>query len=99
MHSQEIEARFICELNSSNPARGLRQLAHALRDEGLPQLALYFLFEKHQVATSGDDPRYDAIVDTMDAIHGGPWEKGADLFPCPLTDEIIGAGRKERGIA
>jgi hypothetical protein len=98
MNPQEIEARYIREFNSPNPAEGLWRLAHALRDEGLPQLDLYFLFEKHFVTTSADDPRYDAIQSALDAIYGGPWAKGSDLYPSPLTDGIIDAERKERGI-
>ena len=71
-------------MRAANPAGALYDLAVTLREEGTSQLDLYALYQKFQVQTSGDDPRYDAIVDTMDLIHGGPWAKGHALFPTEL---------------
>jgi hypothetical protein len=71
------------------------QLAIQLRDEGVMQTDVYFLFEHFQKQTPACDPLYDAIVDTMDEIHGGSWSKGDGLFPTPLTDVIIQAARKK----
>jgi hypothetical protein len=65
----------------SNAKDALHNLAISLRDEGMSQSDLYSLFQKFQIETSADDPRYDDIVDTMDIIHGGPWAKGQGLFP------------------
>ena len=79
-HIQRFEEAF----QSKNPAAELYRLTVSLRDEGVPQTELYELFQRFQTATSGDDPRYDAIVDTMDLIHGGPWAKGGELFPKAL---------------
>ena len=67
-----------------NPADALYGLAVALRDEGMSQTDLYALFQKFQVQTSGEDPRYDAIADTMDVICGGPWARGRALFSTEL---------------
>jgi hypothetical protein len=80
-HIQRFEEAF----RSENPAGELHRLAVSLRDEGVAQTDVYGLFQHFQTATSGDDPRYDAIVDTMDLIHGGPWAKGGDIFPTPLS--------------
>jgi hypothetical protein len=79
-HIQRFEVGFCSE----NPAKELHRLAVSLRDEGVTQAEVYGLFQHFQTATPGDDPRYDAIVDTMDLIHGGPWAKGGDIFPTPL---------------
>lgn len=38
---------------------------------------------------SGDEPFYDAVVDTMDEIQGGAWAKRGGLFPTVLTEEMI----------
>jgi hypothetical protein len=82
-------------LSSENPAQELSRLAITLRDEGVSQVELYGLFEHFQIATSGDDPRYDAIVDTMELICGGPWAKGHGLFPTELTEAQINEHRKK----
>jgi hypothetical protein len=76
--------RFEKAMRAANPAGALYDLAVTLREEGASQLDLYALYQKFQVQTSGDDPRYDAIVDTMDLIHGGTWAKGHALFPTEL---------------
>jgi hypothetical protein len=88
------QRRFEQALASQKPFENLRQLAIALRDEGASQIEVYFLYAHYQEKTSGDDPLYDAIVDTMDEIHGGPWAKGGGFFSTTLTDEIIRAERK-----
>ena len=80
-HVQRFEGAF----QSKNPTAELYRLAVSLRDEGMTQTELYELFQRFQTATSEEDPRYDAIVDTMDLIHGGPWAKGGDLFPKALN--------------
>jgi hypothetical protein len=85
--------RFEEALSSNNSYAELHRLAVSLRDEGVNQIEVYRLFSRFQVATSGDNPNYDAIVDTMDLICGGPWAKGGDIFPRPLTDDEIDKSR------
>jgi hypothetical protein len=76
-------------LNASDPSRRAYELARALRDEGMDQVAMYRLFSEQQDALSGDDPRYDAVVDTMDLIWGGAWAKGRRLFEQELTEDRL----------
>jgi hypothetical protein len=86
---QEHIERFEEAFSSDNPYAELHRLAVSLRDEGVTQIEVYRLFSHFQTAASGDDPKYEAIVDTMDLICGGPWAKGGDIFPRALTDEEI----------
>ena len=81
--------RLAKALEAADPAAAILELAGALRDEGMGQLAMYRLFAAEQVRLSEDDPRYDAVVDTMDLIGGGPWAKGRALFDAELTDAQI----------
>jgi hypothetical protein len=81
--------RLAKALDADDPAAAVHELACALRDEGMAQLAMYRLFAAEQARLSGDDPRYDAVVDTMDLIGGGPWAKGHALFDAELTDAQI----------
>ena len=67
-------------LGSPNPTEELYRLAVSLRDQGLSQFDLYLLFEQNQIATPGEDPKYDAIVENMELIWGGPWASGHGLF-------------------
>jgi hypothetical protein len=84
-----LHQRFEQALGEPQPFQGLYQLAGILRDEGLAQIDVYSLFAIYQARISGDDPLYDAVVDTMDEIHGGPWAKRGGLFPTVLTEEMI----------
>jgi hypothetical protein len=94
MISASHHQRFEKALNGIPPAVTLHQLAIDLRDEGISQIEVYFLFSHFQERTSGEDPRYDAIVDTMDEIYGGPWAKRGGVFASSLTEQAIQAGRK-----
>ena len=78
--------RLLDAIDAAEPHGAVRELARALRAEGTTQIAMYRLFSEQQQRLSGDDPRYDAIVDTMDLIWGGPWAKGWALFDDELTD-------------
>jgi hypothetical protein len=91
----EHQLRFEEALASKAPFESLCRLAEALRDEGISQIEVYFLFGSYQQKIPDDDPLHDAIVDTMDEIHGGPWAKGGGFFPSALTDEVIQAERKK----
>ncbi len=93
MISPDHQRRFEEALQSPPPFESLCQLARLLRDEGVPQLTVYYLFAHFQQITDGAAPRYDAIVDTMDCIYGGPWSKSDSLWSTELTDEIIKSGR------
>jgi hypothetical protein len=71
--------RLIAAMNSEDPHASLTTLARALRDEGVAQRPLLDLFGDQLQLLSGDDPRYDAIADTMDFISG--WvSQGHGLF-------------------
>ena len=78
-------ARFDQALADAHPSSALHALASSLKAEGVEQHAIYRLFAAYQVATDGNDPRYDAIVDNMDLIAGGPWAKGGALFDKELA--------------
>jgi hypothetical protein len=76
-------------LEAGSPATAVPELARALRTEGMKQAPMYRPFSTELQRPSGDDPRYDAVADTMDLIWGGPWAKGAALFDEELTDERL----------
>ena len=78
--------RLALALAAADPAAAVPELARTLRDEGMDQQALYRLFAEKQAGLPGEDPRYDAIVDTMDLIRGGPWARGRALFESELDD-------------
>jgi hypothetical protein len=73
-----------------DPAAAVLEFARRLRDEGMDQVTMFRLFSEQQRLLSGDDPRYDALVDTMDLIWGGPWAKGGALFDEELTNDRLG---------
>lgn len=86
-----VDARKRLEeaLGARDPAAAVHELARALRTEGMGQTPMYRLFSEQHRRISADDPRYDAIADTMDLIWGGPWATGAALFDEELTDERL----------
>jgi hypothetical protein len=94
MQRPEHIQRFEKALHSTNAVAELRQLAISLRDEGVTQIEVYFLFERFLIPTSADDPKYDAITETMDSIWGGAWAKGSDIFPTELSNEAVWASRE-----
>ena len=81
--------RLVDAMGQSDPATAVLELAQRLRDEGMGQVTMFRLFSEQQQELSGDDPRYDAIVDTMDLIWGGPWAKGRAFFDEELTNERL----------
>lgn len=94
MNRPEHVQRLQEALQSKEPADGLYRLAVSLRDEGLSQIELYVLFEQSHLATSSDDPRYDAIADTMEVTYGGSWAKGRGIYPTELSEEELNQYRK-----
>jgi hypothetical protein len=93
MRRLEHMQRFEKALHSQAPSQELWDLAHTLRDEGVLQMDLYFLFEHYHLLFQGDDPKADGITDTMDIIWGGGWAKGRDLYPHELTSEELAKHR------
>ena len=86
MVTDAMRSRFDQALADAQPHVTLRALAMSLKAEGVSQIAIYRLFAEYQVKTDGNDPHYDAIVDTMDLIWSGSWAKGGALFDTELTD-------------
>ena len=70
-------------------AAALEKLAHALRDEGMSQAALYRLFQAEHARSDLDEPRLEALAGTMDLIWGGGWAKGHALFEQELSQERL----------
>lgn len=66
-------------------AAALKKLAHALRDEGMSQAELYRLFQAEHARSDLDEPRLEALAETMDLIWGGGWAKGHALFEQELS--------------
>ena len=81
--------RLFAAMNATDPANAVLNLAQTLRAEGMGQAVMYRLFSEQHERLSGENPRYDALADTMDLIWGGPWAKGGDLFDEQLTDERL----------
>ena len=77
--------RLQTALQSDSPAQAVAALAHALRDEGMGQAALYRLYLQAHQTHNDNDKLYDALADTMDLIWGGGWAKGHALFDQALT--------------
>jgi len=88
MISRNHISQFEEALQAQDPFEALYKLAVSLKDAGMSQAELFSLFEKFQQSMVGD-PQYNAIVDNMDFIWGGPWAKGHSLFPQMLTQETI----------
>jgi hypothetical protein len=89
MKRPEHMQRFEEALQSESPGSQLWKLAHSLRDEGVSQLDLYLLYQHYHLLMQDDDPREDAIADTMDIIWGGGWAKGRELYPHELSGQEI----------
>ena len=81
--------RLQAALQSQPPARAVAALAHALRDEGMTQVALYRLYLAAHVRSDLAEPQCDALADAMDLIWGGGWAKGHALFAQTLTQERL----------
>lgn len=79
-------------MEAPDPGKSVYQLAIALRNEGLPQVALYRVFSDQFTQLADEDPRYDALADTMDEI----WYKGR-LYDEALSDLRLGESRNAAG--
>jgi hypothetical protein len=89
MVSESLRLRVDEALAEAPAGTTLPLLAKALRDEGVDQITLYRLFTDYYVSTAASDPRYDALMDTLTIIWGGPWAKGGGLFEKELRDEDL----------
>ena len=92
-HIQRIEKAR----SSANPEQKLRQLAVALRDEGVSQVELYLLFERFCQLNPSELPKPDAMLDTLDMIYGGRFAKGRALYSHELDEKSINDHRHTAG--
>ena len=83
--------RLRAALMSPTPTAAVAELARALVDEGMGQIALYRLYMA-ALDEVEEDRLHDALTDTMDLIWGGGWAKGRALFPEELSDERLRHG-------
>jgi hypothetical protein len=91
MVTDDMRSRVEQELRNDPTGISLIALAKSLRDEGASQLALYRLFVPYYVETAADDPLYDAIFVTLEAI----WSpRGHGLFATELTNEEVADARR-----
>lgn len=87
--------RLQAALRPGQPAptvAALEKLAHALRDEGMSQVALYRLYQAEHARSDLDEPRLDALAETLDLIWGGGWAKGRALFEQELSQARLNSG-------
>jgi hypothetical protein len=75
-----VHLRFEDALRAADPTSALDDLAKAFKAEGMDQLTMYRLFGEYSDKTEGDDLRSNAVLDTMDLIHGGAWARGRGYF-------------------
>jgi len=89
MSRPEYLQRFEKARVSANPEQELYELAVALRDEGVPQIELYLLFEDFYLLSQTERQVTEAILDTMDLIYGGQFAAGRALYPHELGEKVI----------
>ena len=86
-----ITNRLLSALSADDPMASVHQFALALKAEGLSQVEMYRLFSRLHQGFREDDPRADALANTMDLIWG--WcSKEHALFEHVLSDEDLSAG-------
>ncbi|MCP4872229.1 MAG: hypothetical protein GY898_26295 [Proteobacteria bacterium] len=78
--TDRVADRVRQELARTPTADALGAAARELRDAGVGQALLYDGFTVVLVEAQDDEVHYDAIADTLDCIHSGPWAKGRALF-------------------
>ena len=83
--------RLLAAARGADPDKKVYNLACQLKDDGMPQEELYKLYVEvqQQLEQNDDDQAYDAVLDTLDCIWGGPWAAGRDLFDDQLTEERL----------
>jgi hypothetical protein len=89
----ELQAHLLESLTADDPTRAAYDYAVRLRAEGVTQLEMYWVFDGVREQLQDGDPRYDAVLDTMDFIVGfcSPHMK---LFVRSLSNEDIEASRR-----
>ena len=83
------QERLQAALGQVNPVQAVLALAHALKAEGMEQVAMYRVFQQRLERLDGNDPGCDALSDTMDLIWGGGWAKGRALFAQELSTQRL----------
>jgi len=90
MTTDEQRRQFEQKLKDPDAKHLLYEFAVALREAGRSQREVYDLYiayqEKIDPVDDESNRQYDAIVDNLDLIAGGPWAKGNGIFPTPLED-------------
>ena len=97
MVTDELRRRLVQALRGDAGGGTMLALAVLLRDEGVEQITLYRLFAEYFERTAADDPLYESLQNVLDAIWGGSWAKGNELFNRVLTDAEVAAGKGGHG--
>ncbi|WP_304349425.1 hypothetical protein [Comamonas testosteroni] len=58
----------------------------------MSQVALYRLYQAEHARSDLDEPRLDALAETLDLIWGGGWAKGRALFEQELSQARLNSG-------
>ena len=92
--ASEAELRLFAALDKLQPADEAYRLAETLKTEGVQQLPMYRLYVRVLHQLEDGDPRYDAVLDTLDCIVGYCSPQGK-LFEHYLSNEEIGSNPEE----
>jgi hypothetical protein len=88
----DLQRRLLEALAMPDPAKGAYECAVQLRTEGVTQIEMYLVFDGVREGLQDGDPRYDAVLDTMDSIVGF-CSPHAKLFARSLSNEEIEKSR------
>ena len=85
---RDAELRLFSALAEPRPAEAALHLAETLKAEGVGQIVMYGLYVGVLKQLEDGDPRFDAVLDTLDCIVGycSPYAK---LFEHYLSNEEI----------
>ncbi len=67
--AQQVK-RLLEALAGATPVQTAREHAEVLKAEGMGALEMYRLYDRVREQLEDGDPRYDAVLDTMDCIRG-----------------------------
>jgi hypothetical protein len=88
----DLQRRVLEALAMPDPTKGAYECAVQLRTEGVTQIEMYLVFAGVREDLQDGDPRYDAVLDTMDCIVGF-CSPHAKLFARSLSNEEIEKSR------
>jgi hypothetical protein len=88
----DLRRRLLEGLAMPDPTNGAYECAVQLRTEGVTQIEMYLVFDGVREGLQDGDPRYDAVLDTMDCIVGF-CSPHAKLFARSLSNEEIEKAR------